>query len=191
MSAILMRRRWPARVRPSKARPTGRSIRANAQHIGYNPTDVSVPPLTFRWEHILISGPISPVAIVGNRVIATPGNPVSRIPTVPTFGALTSETGDTLWWGCFGGRAWEMSQATYESGLVYAAMCLTYFYVAAVDPKTVTLVDFALSRTDSHSLAATVYQGRVFNAGNTYGGMHAFDALTGEKLWRIKIRRRG
>jgi len=158
----------------------------NAQHIGYNPTDESVPPLTFRWEHLLISGPISPVAIVGNRVIATPWYPGPSVPNGAFLWCFDIETGDTLWWGSFGGADY-MSQATYEAGLVYVAMFTSWFYVAAVEIETGALVWMSPYREqDSHSLAATVYQGRVFNAGNFYGGMHAFNAVTGEELWKIR-----
>jgi len=158
----------------------------NAQHLGYNPTDVTTPPLSFRWSRKLIDGPISPVAIVGTRVVATPWQPWPSEPSGAYLWCFDIVSGDTLWWGAFGGAV-HMSQATYEGGLVYAAMETSWYYVAAVEIDSGNLVWMSPYRAQiNHSLAVTVYEGRAFVPGNTYGGMHAFDALTGEELWRMR-----
>jgi outer membrane protein assembly factor BamB len=70
---------------------------------------------------------------------------------------------------------------------VYVAMTLTYSYVAALDVTNGDLVwNSSQSIQNSHSLAVTAYEGRVFNPGNTYGGMYSFNASTGEAIWRVR-----
>ncbi len=159
----------------------------NAQHVGYNPTEIIEPPLSIRWYKKIVDWPLLAPTVVGNRVLVFPAAAGLSPVTGSFIECLDVTDGAILWRGDFGG-VWNNSHAVYADSLVYIHVEPALHIAACMDIVEGELRWISnLAMQAYRPLTLTIYNGRAFIADNFHGGMHTLDAKTGDWLWRVQF----
>jgi hypothetical protein len=152
----------------------------NAVHTGVNPYDKIKPPLARKWSVKLTDLPLSPATVGQNRVLAVPWR--NNYPHGELW-CLDATNGDIQWQWDYGNVA-SMVQPSYAYGYVYNVVVDNPSYIQALDVHSGEIVwQSPYSNQWFTSLAPTIYNGLVSFCGHYYGGIHTFDAITGELAW--------
>lgn len=165
-------------------------FQANARHTGYVP--VSLVPGTFRleWRKELSGLPLNPVAAGEGKVFATV---VTYFNDTTHLFALRSADGAVLWSKRFTGEApgiFSVNPPSFAYGNVYvqtgdhgADTWLHAFEGTTGDPVFRAPHEAQWERY----YAPTLYDGKAYVNGGYYGGMYAFDAYSGDRLWYASL----
>ncbi len=155
--------------------------RGNVCRTGYNPHDKIQPPLERQWAIRVSPGPIWPATVVGDRLFITSHGSGLYV------WCLDANDGHLLWRADYGPKDY-FSQPSYGYGMVFIQVKDMPSFVSALDIETGTEV-WRTSYPNQHhrSLAPAVYDGQVSICGDFYGGVHTFDALSGEILWKKRL----
>lgn len=154
---------------------------ADSRHTGFLPVTPTPSRFQLLWQRNL-GLPLNPVSAGDGRVFCTPityfaGNS-------PLF-ALDAANGATLWSTNFGG-VFSVNPPSYAYGNVYVQTGNhgSDTWLHAFDGATGERVfRTPHSAQWERYFAPTVQDGKVYLNGGYYGGMYAFDALTGGQLW--------
>jgi outer membrane protein assembly factor BamB len=165
-------------------------FQANARHTGYLP--VSLAPATFRlaWQKALSGLPLNPVAAGEGKVFATVLTYFSD--TTHLF-ALSSRDGATLWSKRFTGEPpgiFSVNPPSFAYGNVYVQTGdhSNDTWLRAFDGTTGEPVFQSPHEAQwERYYAPTLYDGKAYVNGGTYGGMYAFDAYSGARLWYTSL----
>jgi hypothetical protein len=162
-------------------------FQANARHTGYVP--VSLVPGTFRleWRKQLSGLPLNPVAAGEGKVFATVLTYFSD--TTHLF-ALRSRDGASLWSKGFTADAFSVNPPSFAYGNVYVQTGnhSTDTWLRAFDGTTGEPVFQAPHEAQwERYYAPTLYDGKAYVNGGYYGGMYAFDAYSGDRLWYASL----
>ena len=150
---------------------------ANARHTGQTPIQVGFQTVSARWS--VSHGTYQ------NSAVTTGSGKVFFARSDKRLVALDSATGALAWQVPFTTAAY-VNPPSYANGRVYIQTVnhSSDTYLRCYDANTGQLVfQSAHSAQWEQYLAPTLYDGKVYVNGGTYGGMYAFDATTGAQLW--------
>ena len=153
---------------------------SNPQHTAYNSYDSINIPLKLSWSKEMANMYVNQVCIVNDQVVATTNSSAA----VEGVYALNTETGETNWEQHLTASAY-INPPAYAYGHIYVQQeLLNDSYLLAYDLITGNLKWQSPydSQIDEH-FAPTVADGQVFINGGTFGGVYAFDAISGEENW--------
>lgn len=168
----------------AKAAGDWQQFQFNAQHIGYNPEARLRLPLVAEWSaHYMNEMPLNQVTVVGDRVFCS----------FRFFSSLSGFTGNLVCLESDGTEMWRRSfkdiywfdQVSGEGGRIHAQVCRGsggYVYTMDLETGDSLWCTWYYSQADQF-LAPTVYNGRLLLNGGTYGGLYAFNSVTGTSLW--------
>jgi len=154
---------------------------ADSRHTGYLPVTPNVSRFQLLWQRNL-GLPLNPVAGGDGKVFATG---VTYFAGTSPLYALDAATGVTLWSYNFG-SVFSVNPPSYAYGNVYvqSGNHATDTWLHAFDGTTGAHVFRAHHEAQwERYFAPTIADGKVYLDGGYYGGMYAFDALTGSELW--------
>lgn len=152
----------------------------NSQHTAYNAYDSINLPLKLSWSKEMANLYINQVCIVNDQVVVTTNSSAA----VEGVYALDVETGETNWEQHLTASAY-INPPAYAYGHIYVQQeLLSDNYLLAYDLITGNLKWQSPydSQIDEH-FAPTIGNGQVFINGGTYGGVYAFDAISGVENW--------
>ncbi len=153
----------------------------NPQHTGFNGMDTISVPLKLRWSEYFNGGPVNPVCIVNDQVIAT----------VDSYGVnqgvyvLDLHSGDIEWEEQYN-QVFSVNPPSFGYGNVYVQAYDegSNTHLKAFDLFTgETVWDSPFNAQWEEYLAPTIANGRVFVNGGYYGGVYGFDAMNGVEYW--------
>jgi outer membrane protein assembly factor BamB len=173
----------PTPLAPVGGSDTWPMFQADARHTGYLPIDLDPTQFAFRWQQD-IGGtyPLNPVTAGDGKVFVSL---VTYFNQVPAFFALDAGDGHTLWSKNFG-DIFSVNPPSYAYGKVYVQTGNhgNDTWLRAYDAVTGTLAFQAPHQAQwERYFAPTIHDGKVYVDGGYYGGMYAFDALNGARLW--------
>lgn len=153
-----------------------RTYQANPRHDGV--VDVAIDPtrLTLMWSRDLRTSLQAP-AIGGSTVFVSGGDKTVR--------AIDAATGTELWARGFA-SANSLNPPAYADGRVYfqTGNHSTDTWLRCLDARTGEQVFQAPHEAQwERYLNPTIVDGVVYVNGGYYGGMYAFDAMTGQRAW--------
>lgn len=171
----------------SLARSDWPQYQYNAQHIGYNPDCVLTPPLHLQWSRKPCNGPMFQATVVEDRAYVATIEPWYAKDSAQVW-CYSLADGEELWTLNFGGFPFMVMQPSYGYGMLYLQVNDAFSsFVTAVTPDSGHHIWLSGYRQQDYwALAPTIYDGKVVICGNTYGGMHGFNAYTGEFLWKSR-----
>jgi outer membrane protein assembly factor BamB len=149
-------------------------LQCNKNHDGYLPILLEPGEFTLRWQKPL--GDISTISAADGFLFFKSGK---------TVYALDAIDGDTLW-SITVGSAYSVNPPSYGYGKVYFQSCnhSSDTWLHAVNAETGQYVfKSGFSAQWESYYAPTIYDGKVYINGGYYGGMYAYDAFTGQRLW--------
>ena len=154
---------------------------ADSRHTGFLP--VTPTPARFRplWQRNF-GVPLNPVTAGDNKVFCTP---VTYFGANSPLEAIDASSGATLWSMNFG-SVFSVNPPSYSYSNVYVQTVNNGgdTWLHCFDGATgERLFRSAHGAQWERYFAPTIQDGKVFVDGGTYGGMYAFDALTGAQLW--------
>jgi hypothetical protein len=162
-------------------------FQANSRHTGYVP--ISLDPATFspRWQRS-IGGtlPLNPVAAGEGKVFVTLK---TYFQDVTSLFALSALDGHTLWSKGFG-SIFSVNPPSFAYGNVYVQTGNhgSDTWLHAFEGATGALLfKSPHSAQWERYFAPTVHEGKIYVNGGYYGGMYAFDAYTGGRLWFAEL----
>ncbi|MFL6202747.1 MAG: PQQ-binding-like beta-propeller repeat protein [Thermoanaerobaculia bacterium] len=162
-------------------------FQANARHTGYIAAGIEPTAFQLKWQREMGSGmPLNPVAAGDGKVFVTR---VTYFDDVTTLFALSAADGATLWSKGFG-DVFSVNPPSYAYGNVYVQTGnhATDTWLHAFDGATGDTVFKAPHAAQwERYFAPTIYDGKAYVNGGTYGGMYAFDAFTGDELWYASL----
>ncbi|MBI3846632.1 MAG: PQQ-binding-like beta-propeller repeat protein [Planctomycetes bacterium] len=156
--------------------PAWPMYQANAQHTGFTPVAINPASINFRWTSPVSHVALNSVTAADGKIFATDGDKLY---------AVNAATGAVLWNLDFS-TAFSVNAPSYDGGVVYLQTCnhASDTYLRAYRADTGALVFRAAHAAQWESyLAPTIVDGKVYVNGGYYGGMYAFDAVTGTQLW--------
>ena len=158
-------------------------FQANARHTGYLPISVDPASFRFKWSRTFASGlPLNPVSAGEGKVFVTF---LSYFANESNLFALAARDGSTLWSKDFG-RVFSVNPPSFAYGAVYVQTGdhASDTYLHAFDAATGDVIFKAPHDAPRERyFAPTLSGGKVYVDGGTYGGMFAFDAYSGARLW--------
>ena len=156
---------------------------ANAQHTGYLPLSLSPEQAHLLWQRELGSAhALNPVAAADGRVFATVQ---VYFDDIPTLFALDAQTGATIWSKSFG-SVFSVNPPSTAYGSVYVQTGdhATDTWLWAFDAATGAQVFKTPHAAQwERYYAPTIYDGKAYVDGGSYGGMYGFDAFSGRQEW--------
>ena len=162
------------------------TYQANERHDGHVPLRFDATAFVPSWSASLTPGSeLNPVAAADGVVFASR---ISYFGTGDGLFALDARDGHIMWTRAYGGFSINPPAAAY--GNVYLQTCnhSTDTWLHAYDARTGTLVFDAPHEAQwERYLAPTPYEGHVYVDGGYYGGMYAFDALSGARSWFLSL----
>jgi outer membrane protein assembly factor BamB len=158
-------------------------FQANARHTGYLPISVSPGSFRLKWAHAFTGGfSLNPVSAGEGKIFATF---VSYFANESNLFALSARDGSVLWSKDFG-RVFSVNPPSFGYGVVYVQTGdhASDTFLHAFDANTGQVIFKAPHDAQwERYFAPTLSDGRVFVNGGYYGGMYAFDAYSGARLW--------
>jgi outer membrane protein assembly factor BamB len=154
---------------------------ADSRHTGFLPVTPNPARFQLLWQRNL-GTPLNPVAAGDRRVFCTT---VTYFSSDSPLYALDAATGATLWSTNFGG-VFSVNPPSYAYGNVYVQTGnhASDTWLHAFDGQTGERVFRSPHSAQwERYYAPTIHEGKVYVNGGSYGGMYAFDALTGGQLW--------
>ncbi len=154
---------------------------ADSRHTGAVPVTPNLSRFQLLWQRNLGLA-LNPVAAGDGRVFCTG---VTYFAASSPLYALDATTGATLWSFDFGG-VFSVNPPSYAYGNVYVQTGnhSTDTWLHAFDGETGERVFRTPHQAQwERYFAPTILDGRVYVDGGYYGGMYAFDALTGGQIW--------
>lgn len=158
-------------------------FQANAQHTGYLETAVTPETFRLKWQRNVGNGRmLNPVAAGDGKVFVTL---LIYFNDITTLFALDAADGATLWSKGFG-DIFSVNPPSYAYGNVYVQTGnhASDTWLRAFDGATGDVVFQAPHAAQwERYFAPTIYDGKAYINGGTYGGMYGFDAFSGDQLW--------
>jgi outer membrane protein assembly factor BamB len=154
---------------------------ADSRHTGSLPVTPSPARFRLLWQQGF-GAPLNPVVGGDGRVFCTA---VTYFSNLSEIHALDAKTGTQLWSKNFG-SVFSVNPPSYAYGNVYVQTGnhASDTWLHAFDAESgVEVFRSAHEAQWERYLAPTVHEGKVYVNGGYYGGMYAFDALTGGQLW--------
>lgn len=157
----------------------------NAAHTGYVPVTLDPARFQYAWDWRRapggVIGAINAVVSEGGKVFVSDDDYFSAV----SIRALNEADGSTAWTRDFGTKP-GLNPPAVANGTVYAATMGhsdTYLHAfRAADGQPV--FQSAFDSQWGHVLAPTLADGRAYTNGGYYGGgVYAFDATSGSRLW--------
>ena len=158
-------------------------FQANPRHTGYLP--ISVDPSSFRlkWSRTFTGGlPVNPVSAGEGKIFVTF---MSYFANESNLFALAAHDGSVLWSKDFG-RVFSVNPPSFAYGAVYVQTGdhASDTFLHAFDASTGDVIFKAPHDAQwERYFAPTLSGGKVYVNGGYYGGMYAFDAYSGARLW--------
>ncbi len=170
-------------VDPAEKTGSWPMFQANAAHTGYLPVTLRPDGFRFRWKKVLGTGlALNPVAAGEGKVFATT---LVYFVDAPQLFALRSSDGATLWTKGFG-SVYSVNPPSFAYGNVYVQTGnhSADTWLHAFDGESGDAVFRSPHEAQwERYYAPTLYDGKAYVNGGTYGGMYGFDAYTGARLW--------
>lgn len=159
---------------------------ANERHTGYLPLTLRPQDFKQAWSTALGSGQtLNPVTAADGRVFASL---VTYFSGGENFFALDARDGHVMWSKGFTGFSVNPPSCAY--GNVYLQTCnhSSDTWLHAFDAATGNQVfKSPHSAQWERYFSPTIFNGRAYVDGGSYGGMYAFDALSGGQLWYLGL----
>ena len=156
---------------------------ADSRHSGYLPIALDPAKFSFKWKRTISSTyALNPVTAADGRVFCSL---LTYFNDTPAFFALDATNGSTLWSKGYG-RVFSVNPPSYAYGNAYiqTGNHESDTWLHAYDAASGELVfETPHSAQWERYFAPTIYQGKVYVDGGTYGGMYGFDAFAGNELW--------
>ncbi len=156
---------------------------AGSSHTGYVPLTLPPKLFTLKWSKSIGTGkPLNPVTVADGKLFASL---VVYFDDIDSFFTLDAATGDILWSKNFG-SIFSVNPPSYAYGNVYVQTGnhSSDTYLRAYNADTGSLVFKSAHPAQwERYYAPTIFDGKVYVNGGSYGGMYAFDAFTGAQLW--------
>ena len=158
------------------------TFQANAAHTGYVPVNLDPKRFSLRWRWSAPAQDTAPVSIstlvvADGRVFAAAGN---RLYARKEF------DGSAIWIHDFAGLAHPATNPpAVVAGMVYivAGQSDSSFLFGLNAENGIVSFNTAISSQWEHYLAPTVSAGMVYTDGGYFGGLYAFNAITGQLVW--------
>jgi uncharacterized repeat protein (TIGR01451 family) len=163
------------------------TYQGNASHSGYVPVTLDPNEFTLRWQRTIGSGSmqLNPVASGDGKVFVTESGYFSN----QGLYALSAVDGALLW-NLNYGSVRSVNPPAYSSGTVYIQTVnhSTDTYLRAYNAATGSLAFQASHAAQwEQYYAPTVFADTVYVDGGYYGGMYAFDSVTGSQRWYASL----
>ncbi|MBI1825289.1 MAG: PQQ-binding-like beta-propeller repeat protein [Planctomycetes bacterium] len=176
------------------AAPNWPTYQANPAHTGYVPVTLDASRFALRWEKLINLNQdglsvLNPVAAGDGKVFVSTH---SIFYDVISLLALSAADGSTLWTKDFGFVS-SVNPPAYSNGNVYIQIgraqenngraYLRAFYANNGDLQ----FESEFGAQGERYYAPTIVDGTVYIDGGTYGGMYAFDGISGSQNWFISL----
>ena len=152
-------------------------FQANASHDGFIPILAKPGSMQLRWKQKLSTSSVLGVTIGEGIVFAVTTDKYLR--------AIDASTGSTLWSSSFT-TANSLNPPSYAYGNVYVQTGnhSSDTYLRSFNARTGTVVFRAPHAAQwERYYAPTIFAGRVYVNGGSYGGMYSFDAYSGQQYY--------
>lgn len=167
--------------------PQWTTYQGNASHTGYVPVTLDPATFTVRWTRTPVAGKgLNPVTAAEGKVFVTQYTYFSQSTNLY---ALDAATGNTLWSVDFG-YIFSANPPAYDNGNVYVQTGnhTPGSYLRAYNATTgAPIFSSPFSAQWERYYAPTIYDGTVYINGGYYGGMYAYNALTGTQSWFLSL----
>jgi len=156
----------------------------NSSHTGYAPVSLKPDEFSLRWSKSIGSGKkeLNPVTSADNKVFVSL---LTYFNDEDSFFVLNALTGDVKWSKNFG-SIFSVNPPSYAYGNVYIQTgnheSDTYLWAFDADSGNLVFKSPHSAQWERY-YAPTILDGVVYVDGGSYGGMYAFDAITGARLW--------
>ncbi|WP_193213785.1 PQQ-binding-like beta-propeller repeat protein [Luteolibacter marinus] len=159
------------------------TYQGNERHDGHIPISLEPDKFSLRWQRNIAPG------MVLNPVTAADGKVFVSLRTYFQGGdslfALDARDGETLWSADFG-SVFSVNPPAYGYGNLYIQTGNhggdTHLWAFDADNGTLVFKSPHGAQWERY-YAPTIYDGKVYVNGGSYGGMYAFNAFTGANLW--------
>lgn len=151
------------------------------KHLGYSPVILNPDNFVFQWEKEFPDvTELNPVTAADGKVFATS---VSRFGEQRIYG-LSVETGNVLWEHQYDGIHSINPPAYYDGSVYFQTGGHGDSYLRRLDAETGDLI-FSRSYANQWSRykTPTPYDGNIYMAGGSYGGIYSFGATFGFENW--------
>jgi len=159
------------------------TYQGNTSHNGYVPVSLNPNDMAIKWQRTIGSGSmqLNPVASGDGKIFVTETGYFSN----QGLYALTASDG-TLLWNLNYSSVRSVNPPAYYAGTVYIQTVnhSTDTYLRAYNAATGNLVfQTAHAAQWEQYFAPTIFADTVYVDGGYYGGMYAFDAISGSQRW--------
>jgi outer membrane protein assembly factor BamB len=166
---------------------TWTTYQANARHSGFVPVTLNASQFSLKWNKTVGNGnALNPVTTADGKVFVS----VSGYFNSPGFFVLDALTGNTLWNKSYtasgGGNVHSVNPPAYDNGHVYIQTNdhSDDTFLWGYDANTgAQLFKSPHEAQWENYYAPTIVDGKVYVNGGYYGGMYAFDGITGSQQW--------
>ncbi len=155
----------------------------NAQHTNSNPNCSLEPPLKIKWSKTYENRYMKPVAYANGYLLAPMYHHTTEWNAI--LHCLDTISGADVWSHEFG-NIYTINPATYANGRAYIQTTYhgTNTFLSSFNLLTGDLQWQAPFESQGETyLNPTAADGKIFINGGTYGGIYAFDAVTGQRAW--------
>ncbi len=157
---------------------------ANAAHTGYLPVTLDPASFALRWKKSFSSLPLNPVTAAQGLVFVSESG---YFDNNQYLYVLDADSGD-IKWSINYPRTYSVNPPSFYSGNVYIQTAKDLNgnqpYLRAYDAMTGTLIfRGSFSAQWERYYSPTIYGGKVYVDGGSFGGMYAFDATSGVQDW--------
>jgi len=162
---------------PIAAQAQWPTFQADAAHTGYVPITIDPSTTQLRWSIRLDGGRLSQVTSGGGKAYVSSSD--------NNLYALDSSTGKLSWTKGYGG-VFSVNPPAWAAGRVYLQTCNNAggtFLWGYDDRDGSQLFRSPFGAQWERYKAPTVVEGTLYMNGGTFGGMYAFDAVTGSEEW--------
>jgi hypothetical protein len=163
---------------------TWQTHQGNATHTGYSPHIFDVNNFALKWKTSVDSmSQLNPVTASATQVFVSS----DAYSDTKTVSALNADTGESNWQLSYPDIDSVNSPSFDKNSVYFQTGGHQNSFIRSVDASTGELnFESSYGNQWSRYLAPTIFSGIVYMAGGTYGGIYAFDAVSGVQDWFFK-----
>lgn len=163
------------------------TYQAGPGHDGFVPVSLNTSQLTFQWSRSLATRALNPVAAANAEVFVSVNG---ILDADMNLYALDAATGNTKWYKNYDYLVHSVNPPAYANGRVYIQTNRHYTdsWVWAYDANSGNQIfksQYAAQYEDHY--APTIYDGTVYVNGGYFGGMYAYDGVSGQCKWFYEV----
>jgi hypothetical protein len=162
------------------------TYQANARHDGYLPLSLRTADFNKVWSVAVGNGaPLNPVTAADGRVFCST---YSYFGSGDSFFALDARDGHVMWSKAYSAFSINPPGCAYGNAYIQTCNHASDTWLHAYDAATGRVIFNAPHAAQwERYYAPTPFDGKMYVDGGYYGGMYAFDALSGSQQWFLDL----